>query len=66
MKKSRFTDTQMEAILKQYDDGSAAADLCREHRISTASLYNWKAKYGGLQANQLKRINELEEQNDNY
>ncbi|MFN5170976.1 MAG: transposase, partial [Cyclobacteriaceae bacterium] len=54
MKKSRFTETQIVSILKQYDGGSAAADLCREHGISTATLYNWKAKYGGLEANQLK------------
>jgi putative transposase len=64
MKKSRFTETQIVSILKQYDGGTAAADLCREHGISTATLYNWKAKYGGLEANQLKRIKELEEENN--
>ncbi|MBL0745490.1 transposase, partial [Chryseolinea lacunae] len=56
MKKSRFTETQIVSILKQYDGGTSAADLCREHGISTATLYNWKAKYGGLEASQLKRI----------
>jgi putative transposase len=63
MKKSRFTETQIVSILKQYDAGTTAADLCREHGISTATLYNWKAKYGGLEASQLKRIKELEEEN---
>lgn len=51
------------SILKQYDGGTAAAVLCREHGISTATLYNWKAKYGGLEASQLKRIKELGEEN---
>jgi putative transposase len=64
MKKSRFTETQIVSILKQYDGGTPAADLCREHAISTATLYNWKAKYGGLEASQLKRIKELEEENN--
>jgi putative transposase len=63
MKKSRFTETQIVSILKQYDQGAAAADLCREHGISAATLYNWKSKYGGLEASQLKRIKELEEEN---
>jgi putative transposase len=64
MKKSRFTETQIVSILKQYDGGTTAADLCREHGISAATLYNWKAKYGGLEASQLKRIKELEEENN--
>lgn len=63
MKKSKFTETQIVGILKQYDQGVSVADLCREHGVSTATLYNWKAKYGGLDANQLKRIKELEEEN---
>lgn len=52
------------SILKQYDQGATAADLCREHGISNATLYNWKSKYGGLEASQLKRIKELEEENN--
>jgi putative transposase len=63
MKKSKFTETQIVGILKQYDQGVSVADLCREHGVSTATLYNWKAKYGGLDASQLKRIKELEEEN---
>ena len=64
MKKSKFTETQIVGILKQYDQGVSVADLCREHGVSTATLYNWKAKYGGLDASQLKRIKELEEENN--
>jgi putative transposase len=63
MKKSRFTETQIVSILKQYDQGATAADLCREHGISNATLYNGKSKYGGLETSQLKRIKELEEEN---
>jgi len=63
MKKSRFTETQIVSILKQYDQGASANDLCREHGISTATLYNWKSKYGGLEASQLKQIKELQEEN---
>jgi putative transposase len=64
MKKSRFSETQIVSILKQYDQGATAADLCREHGISSATLYNWKSKYGGLESSQLKRIKELEEENN--
>lgn len=64
MKKSRFTETQIVSILKQYDGGTTAVDLCREHGISAATLYNWKSKYGGLEASQLKRLKELEEENN--
>ncbi|MBL0741388.1 transposase, partial [Chryseolinea sp. Jin1] len=54
-KKSIHRDTDC-VNSQQYDGGTSAADLCREHGISTATLYNWKAKYGGLEASQLKRI----------
>jgi len=64
MKKSRFSETQIVSILKQYDQGATAADLCREHGISSATLYNWKSKYGGMESCQLKRIKELEEENN--
>jgi len=48
MKKSRYTEEQIIAILKQYEAGVKTADLCREHGISDATFYNWKTKYGGL------------------
>ena len=63
MKKTRFTEAQIFAILKEYDAGRNAQDLSREHGISKATLYNWKAKFGGMELNELKRVKELEEEN---
>jgi len=60
MEKSRFSETQIVAILKEADSGIKVADLCRKHGISQPTYYNWKAKYGGLDASELKRIKELE------
>jgi putative transposase len=60
MKMSRFSETQIVAILKQADAGIKVKDLCREHGISDATYYNWKAKYGGLEASDLKRLKEVE------
>jgi putative transposase len=64
MKKTRFTETQIVAILqKQESTGVKVSDICREHGISDATFYNWKAKYGGMDANELKRVKHLEEEN---
>ncbi len=60
MKTSRFSETQIVAILKQGDAGIKVKDLCREHGISDATYDNWKAKYGGLEASDLKRLKETE------
>jgi len=60
MKKSKFSETQIVAVLEGADAGLAVKDLCRKHGISTATYYNWKAKYGGLDASELRRIKELE------
>jgi len=63
MKKTRFTETQIVSILKQQEAGRKVDDLCREHGISNATFYNWKAKYGGMDTSQLRRVKELEEEN---
>lgn len=63
MKKVRFTETQIISILKKQEAGISVRDIAREHGISDATFYNWKAKYGGMEANEIKRMKELEEEN---
>lgn len=63
MKNSRFEETQIVAILKQADAGVAVKDVCRQARISAATYYQWKSKYGGMEASDLKRVKELEAEN---
>lgn len=63
MKKSRFTETQIVKALKEYEAGRSSEDICRELRISRATFYNWKKKYGGMESSDLKRLKELEEEN---
>lgn len=63
MKKSRYTDSQIMAILKQNEEGAKVADLCREHGMSDATFYKWRSKYGGMDASLMKRMKELEEEN---
>lgn len=63
MKKKRFTETQIFSILKEFDAGKNIQDISREHGVSKATIYNWKAKYGGMEMNELKKFKELEEEN---
>ena len=63
MKKSRYTDSQILAILKQNEAGEKVADLCREHGMSDATFYKWRAKFGSMDASLMKCLRELEEEN---
>ncbi len=63
MKKTQFTEEQILGILKQVEGGRKIADVCREHGISDATYHRWKAKYGGLEVNQLRRLKQLEDEN---
>ena len=63
MKTSKFTETQICAILKEQGAGVKVAEICRKHGISSATFYKWRSKYGGMDASMLKRVKELEAEN---
>ena len=63
MKRSKFSDSQIVAVLKQAEAGTPVPELCREHGISSATFYKWRAKYGGMDASLMARLKELEEEN---
>ena len=63
MKRSRFSEEQIIAILKQQESGMATADVCREHGISSATFYKWKAKFGGLEVSDARKLKALEDEN---
>jgi len=63
MKRSRFSEEQIIAILKEQEAGMATADVCRRHGISSATFYKWKAKFGGLEVSEAKRLRQLEDEN---
>jgi len=63
MKKSRYSDSQIMAILKEAEAGTPVPELCREHGMSSALFYRWRAKYGGMDASMVKRMKELETEN---
>jgi putative transposase len=63
MKRNRFSEEQIIAVLKEQEAGMATADVCRRHGISSATFYKWKAKYGGLEVSDARRLRSLEEEN---
>ncbi len=63
MKRSRFSDEQIIAIVKEQEGGTKTADVCRKHGISDATFYKWKAKYGGLEISEARRLKALEDEN---
>jgi putative transposase len=63
MKRSRFNEEQIIGILKEHEGGLGTADLCRKHGISSATFYKWKAKYGGLDVSDARKLRALEDEN---
>ena len=63
MKKARYTEAQIFQVLKEAEAGVPVPDLCRSHGMSTASFYQWRAKYGGMDVSRMKRLKELEAEN---
>ncbi|CAN5149168.1 transposase [soil metagenome] len=63
MKRSKFSENQVLGILKAVENGRTVSDVCRENSISSSTYFNWKAKYGGMTASDIKRLRELEEEN---
>ena len=63
MKKSTFTEAQIAFVLKQADEGTAVAEVCRKAGISDATFYNWRKRYGGMMPSEVKKLRQLEEEN---
>ncbi|MFT5565715.1 MAG: putative transposase, partial [Glaciecola sp.] len=65
MRRSEFSPTQIAKILKEFDNGKSVEEFIREHGVSTATFYNWRSKYAGMNSKELKPLKELEEENRN-
>ena len=63
MRQSKFSESQISAILKEAESGVALADVLRKHQVSSATFYKWRAKYGGMQVSDMQRLRELEQEN---
>ena len=63
MKKSKFSESKIISILNEHEKGRLVVEICREYGVSQPTFYNWKSKYGGMSASQLKKLKELEEEN---
>ena len=63
MKRSRFTEEQIITVLREQETGVPTAEVCRKHGLSSATFYKWKAKYGGLEVSEAKRLRALEDEN---
>ncbi len=63
MKKTRFTETQIVKAIQEHENGRKAEDVCRDLGVTTAAFYKWRQRYGGMDAQELKRLKELEEEN---
>jgi len=66
MKKSRFSELQIVKVLKHHESGVSVKELCKEYGVSAATFYNWKSKYGGMDASQLKKLKEMEAELSRY